>query len=179
MESKMTTLRTITLSLLALGLAGNALAAGQFRMQTSDAEVYGTRAIERGDYTEAADQLDLALELAGDARMMRAPVLNNLCVAFTMKSELDQAAAYCDEYVTNGRELNIAFNNRGVVAAAQGNYADAVANFEAALDENPSDVVARDNLRLAQRRLADAGGSTETLAGSTADSRAKHRIPPR
>lgn len=173
MEIQSTTLRISAIALVALGMAANVASASQFRLQTSDNEVYGTRAIERGDYADAADKLDLALELAGDAHMMRAPVLNNLCVAYTMQSELDEAAAYCDEYVANGRELSLAHNNRGVVAAARGNYAKAVMSFEAALEENPADVIARDNLRLAQQRLAATEGDSETLANSAEQSQPK------
>jgi len=166
MKTQMTTLRTYAVALAALCVTSNALAASQFRMQTSDAEVYGTRAIERGEYAEATEKLDLALELVGDARMMRAPVLNNLCVAYTMKGDLEQANAYCDEYVSNGRELDIAYNNLGVVAAARGDYSRAVASFEAALEENPADVIVRDNLNLAQQRMAEVRGEKETLAGA-------------
>jgi tetratricopeptide (TPR) repeat protein len=173
MDRKTTTLRIIAFTLLSIGLSGNAMAAEQFELLASDAEVYGTRAIERGEYAEAADKLGLALELAGNAHMMRAPVLNNLCVAYTMQQKLDQAAAYCDEYVANGRELSIAYNNRGVVSAAIGDFASAVANFEASLDENPADAVARKNLRLAQQRLASVGGNSEKLAGTSDDSQPK------
>ena len=173
MDSKMTILRTAAISVATLALAGTAAAADRFRLQASDAEVYGTRSIERGEYNEAAGKLDLALELAGDARMMRAPVLNNLCVAYTMQGELERADAYCDDYVANGRELDLAYNNRGVVAAARGDYAAAVANFEAALKQNPADVVARDNLRLAQQRLASVSGNGNTLANASAGEQPK------
>jgi tetratricopeptide (TPR) repeat protein len=173
MELKMTTMRTLSIALAVFGLAANVATASQFRLQTSDAEVYGSRAIERGEYAKAAEKLDLALELAGDAHMMRAPVLNNLCVAYTMQSDFEQAAEYCNEYVENGRELSLAFNNRGVVAAARGDYAMAVMNFEAALEENPADVIARDNLSLAQQRLAATEVETETLANSADEAQPK------
>ena len=75
--------------------------------------------------------------------------------------------------MSNGRELSIALNNRGVVAAAQGDYSNAVANFEEALAENPADVVARDNLRLAQQRLAAVAEDGETLADASEDAQPK------
>jgi Flp pilus assembly protein TadD len=171
MSSKLTTIRTSLVGIAALFVSGAVMAAGNYQLQTSEAEVYGTRTIERGEFERGAEQLNLALSVAGDARMMRAPVLNNLCVAYTMKGQLEQANAYCNDSVANGRELDLAYNNLGVLAVAQGNLAAAISNFEAALSENKSDLIARQNLRLAQQQLASLEGDSEQLASTDAEAR--------
>ena len=173
MSTTSTTLRTLSLGLaLATGLAfaGSAVAGQAFQLQTSEDEVYGTRFVEQGAFEEGTDRLKLALELAGTARMMRAPVLNNLCVAYTMESRLDEAQAYCNDYVSNGRELGLALNNRGVLNWARGDVQAAIADFEGAVSENGASQIAQQNLRLARQLVAarniDSGSRTASAQAS-------------
>ena len=171
MNSLSTTLRTLSLALAAsIALAGTAAAAERaFQLQTSEDEVYGTRFVEQGAFEEGADRLKLALELAGTARMMRAPVLNNLCVAYTMENRLDEANGYCNDYVSNGRELGLAFNNRGVLNIARGDLHAAIADFETAVNKHGASQIAQQNLQLARELVAsqaDDNGVPHRFYGS-------------
>lgn len=171
MNRQLTTIRTGLAGIAALLISGAVMAADNYQLQTSESEVYGTRTIERGEFERGAEQLNVALSVAGDARVLRAPVLNNLCVAYTMKGQLEQADAFCNDYVANGRELDLAYNNLGVLAIAQGNLPAAISSFEAAIRENSSDQIARQNLRRAQQQLASLEGSKEQLASADSEAR--------
>ncbi|MDJ0928827.1 MAG: hypothetical protein QNJ73_14405, partial [Gammaproteobacteria bacterium] len=135
--------------------AGTAVQAAEaFQLQTADADFYGVTELEAGQYDRGSERFELMLNLMGTAPSLRAPVLNNLCVTYIAQGRLEEGADYCNEAVANGRELGLALNNRGVMHARAGLYDAAVADFEAAIAARGTPDVARDNLRLAQRRVA-------------------------
>jgi len=140
------------LATLFVGLFGVALAGEPFALQTHKTEVYGTRDLESGDYDKAIIKLERWHRWAGNSQQLRAPVLINLCVAYTAKREFAAAEAFCDAAVENGRTLAVAYNNRGVMNAGRGDYLAAVADFESARNSGAQHI-ARDNLLLARTRL--------------------------
>lgn len=142
--------------------ATGATAAEAFKLQPSEDELYGSRDLARGDYVKSAERFEMALELAGTARMMRGPALNNLCVAYTAQQKLEAAAEYCNAAVDNGRELGLALNNRGVMHIAAGDYAAALRDFEAAVTADGTPRVATGNLQLAQQRIAQLEARQDT-----------------
>ena len=144
----------LLLTAVLLGFIGSAHARDAFQLQTSDADFYGVDELEGGQYDRGSERFEMMLPLMGSAPSLRAPVLNNLCVSYIAQGRLEEAAGYCNEAVANGREVGLALNNRGVMHILAGLYDAALADFEAAIEARGTPDVARANLRLAQRRIA-------------------------
>lgn len=175
--SGMTTMAGILALTLAGSIAGISSAAAQapaFVLQTTDRAMYGTRQVDEGRFADGAERLEKMLAVAGSSRKLRAPALNDLCVAYTMLGELDAAAARCEASVANGRELGIALNNRGVQRVAAGDYEGGVRDFFAALEAGGARLAAEQNLALAQDRIAEqrADEASERAADNDTGSRA-------
>lgn len=118
-------------SLLATLSAGSTTAnAGEpMRLKTSDFEVHGTRDIESGQYAAGIEKLQIALARSS-TRMNRAPILNNLCVAYVATAEYDSASTYCDLAIESGYDLDLAYNNRGVLKYTVGNVEDGIRDLD-------------------------------------------------
>jgi tetratricopeptide (TPR) repeat protein len=116
------------LAALSTGLT-TANAAEPMRLKTSDREVYGTRDIESGQYVAGIEKLEIALARSA-TRLDRGPVLNNLCVAYVAIAEYDSASTYCDLAVETGYDLDVAYNNRGVLNYTVGNVEDGIRDLE-------------------------------------------------
>lgn len=159
-----------------LGVSGAATAeTPAFRLQTTDRALYGSREVDQGNFAAGAARLEKMLALAGSSRSLRQPALNDLCVAYTMLRDFEAAQARCQESVANGRSTGLALNNRGVMKIAAGEYDSGVQDFVAALEAGGASRVARENLSLAQQRVAEirAAGKAERAAdnasGETTD----------
>lgn len=157
------------LLMLALGFALTGTAqAGSLRMQLSDSGAYGERALLNGDYAEAARRLEYALELAGEARSLRAPILNDLCIAYTLLGQTERALARCDAAVAAGRDRGRALNNRAVARIAAGDVDGAAADLRAALTAPGAPAAARVNLRLVTQPIAPQLAEDEARVGDGA-----------
>ena len=131
--SRAARLPLLTVAVLAtLGSGVNlASAAEGLQLKTSDREVYGTREIESGDYAAGIEKLELALERTV-TRRGKAPILNNLCVAYVATRDLESANTYCQMAVDNGYNLDLAYNNRGVMNYSAGNVEASIRDFDLA-----------------------------------------------
>ncbi|MFW2403124.1 MAG: tetratricopeptide repeat protein, partial [Gammaproteobacteria bacterium] len=76
-----------------------------------------------------------------------------LCVAYTMLRDFSKASEYCEASVESGWSRGIAFNNRGVMKAARGDYEGAQRDFQSAIEGRGADNVARRNLERARTTL--------------------------
>ncbi|MEL7449735.1 MAG: hypothetical protein AAFN78_11030 [Pseudomonadota bacterium] len=115
--------------------------ASKYRMAVFVDSAYGD-ALVAGDFEQAIERLD--------ADGGRFGAVNNLCVAYVMASDADNARAACDHAVKKSekrlrhadswirqaykRDAAIALTNRGVVLAVSGDLAGAQADFQRALD---------------------------------------------
>jgi hypothetical protein len=108
-----------------------AYAAQNLQLRTADREVYGTREIESGDYAAGIKKLELALERTV-TRPGRAAILTNLCVAYVATQDLQSAGTYCQLAVDNGYDLDLAYNNRGVMNYIAGDVEAGIQDFELA-----------------------------------------------
>ena len=62
----------------------------------------GVRDIENGDYQKGIERLKARLGDSGQqAHSIRAPLLVDLCVGYTMARQFEEARRYCDEAVEN------------------------------------------------------------------------------
>lgn len=155
--------------MLALSMVLTATAqAGSLRMQLSDSGAYGERALLNGDYAEAARRLEYALELAGEARSLRAPILNDLCIAYTLLGQTERALARCDAAVAAGRDRGRALNNRAVARIAAGDVDGAASDLRAALSAPATPAAARVNLRLVTQPIASQVAEDEGIVGNGA-----------
>ena len=135
------------LAALSIGLT-TANAGEPMRLKTSDREVYGSRDIESGKYAAGIQKLEIALARSG-TRLDRASVLNNLCVAYVAIAEYDSASSYCDLAVEAGYDLDLAYNNRGVLNYTVGNVEDGIRDLDFATRLGKGYGVAKGNLALA------------------------------
>ncbi len=83
-------------------------------MRMSDQDVWGVRELESGNIDTGIERLERRLELYSANRRRKAPILIDLCVAYTLKRSFENAANYCNAAVENGRDRGLAYNNRGV-----------------------------------------------------------------
>ncbi len=159
--------RALWLAVACTGLGTTAAAAeGAFEVTTAEREVYGTRAVEAGDFDAGIAKLLKALEIAGDLQSQRAPALINLCAAYTAQRDFQNARNYCDEAVSNGRLLGVAYNNRAVLSVATGNLELALEDFRESIRNRGALAVAGRNLARTEARLAAASAAPEArLAG--------------
>ena len=86
---------------------------------------------------------------------IRTPILIDLCAAHTIKRNLDKATQYCDQATESGWYSGLAYNNRGVLQIAKGNYEMAARDFEKSIRGRGVDAMAKRNLSRTQARLAE------------------------
>lgn len=111
-------------------------------------------AVLAGDYGKAIEDLD-------SQSGKRFEASTNLCVAYTMIGDLENAGSECatalelSEKSAARRDIAIALSNLGVVKAVRGDLSGARRDFNRALEINAYLRQASDNLQL----LRDASGS--------------------
>ena len=153
MKQTLTTGSCMLAALLVMG-ATVAQASDPFEIVPHEMDVYGARYIDSGEYEKAVERLKTRLGGPRQAHSLRAPVLIDLCVGYTMLKQFDEADQYCSEAVDVGWYRGLALNNRGVMKIAQGNYEAAIADFQAATEASGAKAVSQRNLDRAQQSLA-------------------------
>lgn len=103
------------------------------QLKTSIQEVNGVREIEAGDYQTGIRKTEAYLNKL-KVMSLRAPYLNNLCVAYIAQEDFDKAPGVCDESVKANRESAIALNNRAVLHYLQGNVLASRADMTKAVE---------------------------------------------
>ena len=98
-----------------------------WELRTTPNAVPGTHEIESG-------KIDKAIRLSNAwlphvVKEKKVAVLTNLCIAYTLSKEFDQAEDYCDKAVERPNNKTVSYNNRGVLKAMQGDYEGAVQDF--------------------------------------------------
>lgn len=162
----------LVVAALMLASAVSAAAAETFELMVHRADVPGAREIENGDYDRASRLLEARLGGKYQPHSQRAPLLINLCVVKIMSDDLEAAQRYCDEAVELGWSAGLAYNTRGVLAVAKGDYEAAARNFTAAIRRHGADALAKRNLRRAQAVLArqERQGYDGNVVARSADS---------
>lgn len=141
-------------SLLIVGIT-TAQAVSPFELVTHPTNVYGVDKVASGDLEIGIKRLNMRLGSETQARSVRAPILIDLCVGYTMLKEFEAASKACNQAVDIGWYSGLAYNNRGVLNIAKGDYEAAIRDFQAAIDESGADRVAGRNLDRATERLAE------------------------
>lgn len=137
-----------------LGLGAGDAGADPFELKTHARDYRGVRGIESGDYEEGIAKLEAQRETRAEVSSLQAPVLIDLCVGYIMARELDKATAACEKSVRSRWYAGLAYNNRGVLKIALGQYESAIRDFEKALEAGGAKSVAGRNLARARERLA-------------------------
>lgn len=146
----------LSLAALALSAFSNpAAAADRYELRVHDREVVGKYELLEGNVDRSIELLEKRLEFARSHRN-RAPLLINLCAAYTLKRDFESASQYCDAAIENGWDSRIAYNNRGVMNIAQGDYLSAIDDFESAAGKRPSRAV-KQHLLQARNRVGELG----------------------
>ena len=143
--------------------------AGAFQMLVAEDSVQGQHLIE-GD-------VDAALALNETRNLNRFSALNDRCVSLTLKGELDKAEVVCDHAVREARRSDagyapgrayrgatidrqsrraMAYTNRGVLHALQGQGQQAQDDFKKAVALNDQLSAAAENLVVLEARPAMA-----------------------
>ena len=173
-RTKQTRRPSALLAAAAAALVVAALPAGAhgdgWELQTSSKAVPGTRQIEAGNPEKAIRIAELYLPTFRP----KSAALTNLCVGHLLLRDFDKAEQYCNEALARPGERAVAYNNRGVLRALQGDYAAALRDFSIAAGDKECDAplhvpkdlrpVAQRNVERAEMRLLastkpkDAGG---------------------
>lgn len=130
-----------------------ASASEPFEMKMHDADIYGSRDVEAGNYSQGIQKLESLLARGSMASSRKIAVLSDLCVAYTMVRELEKASEVCDQAVAIGWSSGLALNNRGVFNIARGDYQAAIADFQEATGERGGGLIASRNLDRATDRV--------------------------
>jgi Flp pilus assembly protein TadD len=125
-----------------------------FEVMMHKDDVYGARAIESGDYALGIERLRKRLDSGAQSNSVRSPIVIDLCAGYTMLKNFEDAERYCDEAIAIGWNSGLAYNNRGALNIARGDYMTAINDFQAALDANGADAVARRNLQRVETKVA-------------------------
>jgi len=159
LEKKMRTLLTsaVLLSGLALGSTTTLAKDNVIHMMTMPTAVRGTEDIERGNIAAAIRKSERETESTLASR--RAAAFTNLCIGHAKRGDLATALEYCDQSVDQGRDLWMAYVNRGAVHYLMGNYSSSVSDLERAKALRSTATEVRNNLARAGRSYAAAQGN--------------------
>jgi tetratricopeptide (TPR) repeat protein len=128
--------------------------ADRYELRLHDRDVYGKYALLEGKVDLSIERLERQLARTSSHRNL-APVLIDLCVAYTVKRDFDKARERCDAAIENGWSLSTAYNNRGVMHVARGDYLAAVDDFEMAIGKRKTQWI--------KRHLAQATNRVEVI----------------
>lgn len=117
------------------------------QLKTSIQEVNGVREIEAGDYQTGIRKTEAYLNKL-KVMSVRAPYLNNLCVAYIAQEDFDKAPGVCDESVKANRESAIALNNRAVLHYLKGNVVASRADMTKAVETANQNRVIKHNQQI-------------------------------
>jgi Flp pilus assembly protein TadD len=159
-----------------IAVSTTALAGDRYELRAHDADVYGKYALLDGNIDVSIERLEKRLAGAR-AHSFRAPLLINLCAAYTMKRDFVKAEERCDAAIENGWNAKMAYNNRGIMHVARGDYLAAVDDFEAAAGGRESGLYGKHLLQARNRveqgdgdtRLARAAGIGPAAVGMAAE----------
>lgn len=104
-------------------------------LKTSIEEVNGVRDIEAGAYQKGIDKTTAALSKLTVASQ-RAPLLNNLCVAYLAVEQYQLADEACNSAVNANQNNPISLNNRAVYHYLTGNITASLADLKLAAEGN-------------------------------------------
>ena len=138
-----------------------------YRMAVIKDDAYG-RMLLSGDYETGIAKISSY----NKKRAKTFEAKNNLCVAYTLTRQFDEAAPACDEALTiserysrhgyspvsshGTRDLALAYSNRGVLRAVTGDFVGARQDFEFAATVDDDIDVATANLKWLDARQAQA-----------------------
>jgi Flp pilus assembly protein TadD len=140
-----------------------------FEVMMHEDQAYGATDIESGDFLKGVTRLQTRLERGVQSFTTRTPIVIDLCVGYTMLENFDEATRYCDEAVDSGWATGLALNNRGALNIAKGEFKSAIRDFEAALDADGADAMARRNLRRVHVRIAELRKMQESVMANVAE----------
>ena len=147
--------RLTTVGIAALTIINTAptLGADKFQTLLHDSDVYGASEIAEGKYELGIKRLNSRLTKSTGPSSVRAPVLIDLCAAYTVTRQLDKAKDACDQAIELGWYSGVAYNNRGTYHIAKGNLVAASEDFRRAIKGRGADDIAKDNLALVRVRI--------------------------
>lgn len=141
------------LAVLFLALSNVSYGEEKFEFILHDTDVRGASDVENGNLDAGIEKLQKHLGKGRQPHNVRVPILIDLCIAHTMRKEFDEATAYCDQAVETGWYQGLAYNTRGVLSIAMGDYEAAATNFELAIEGSGAEGIAKRNLKRAQREI--------------------------
>jgi tetratricopeptide (TPR) repeat protein len=162
----------------AVMLLGNSSFAETLRLRVAFEWVPGAEAVEAGNLQAGIQELEH--ELAKSDLESSADVLATLCAAYIVNRSLDKAERACDKALEI-KPSKTAYNNRGVLRAAKGDFSGAREDFdrvrphqiEVYLEElwvKDVPLIAEDNFDLLEELLStrDSVGRDRTYSASAA-----------
>lgn len=121
------------------------------KLKTSAQDVNGVREIESGNYEKGIRKTLAALNLSS-VSSLRAPLLNNLCVAHIASGNMTIARQSCDDAVRAAQSSAIAYNNRAVLNCLTSQPQACKADLEKAKQLNTRNPLIKHNIEAASRQ---------------------------
>ena len=143
-----------------------AVADSEFRMQAHPLDVDGKWELEHGQYDRAITLLEIGMARSSRTSHNRGALLTDLCFAYTAVGKYADANRMCDEAVQRSTEIGIAYNNRGVLHAVQGDVAAASVDFEVASQRHESADTATFNITRIAGQVSDVRLDTSGLTAA-------------
>ena len=138
-----------------------AASADTIYLNTSGPVAKGAAALKAGNLDEAI-RLSLKATKKSQPAKRRAVAHNNLCIAYYLKRDYDEAVGHCDASIRAKRNFWQAYVNRGNAYLEMGDADRAVGDYERARKINPKLDVIDENLELAQAQQAFQQASLAT-----------------
>ena len=169
-QERTSAFRAAGITLILVGWAGVA-GAETFEMMVHKRDELGARYIENGEYEKGVQRLEARLGGDKSPNSYQTPILIDLCVGYAMLGEFQKATDNCNKAIDSGWYSGLAYNNRGAVRIAQGQYEEAIQDFQTAIEHKGADALASRNLDRAQRRVAQLQRQNEgtAVAAATVD----------
>jgi Flp pilus assembly protein TadD len=126
--------------------------------------IHGMREVEAGDYQKGIEKLESLLARKRLLNSTKVRVLSGLCVAYTKIGDFEAASQNCDQAIATGWSDGLAYNNRGVLNVAKGDYVEAIGDFHKATQKRGARRVGAQNLDRANRGLLARQSQQQTPA---------------
>ena len=115
----------------------------------------GARAIDNNDVARGIALTREALDSDMLSPFQAAKAYNNLCVGFFKLKLFEEALKNCDLAIERSSRNWTYYNNRAGAHWGLGRYAEAIADYEKALEFNPGSEKVQSNLALVYKHMQD------------------------
>lgn len=116
----------------------------------------GNELVKKGEYDEAVKAYEKAIQLGKYKKADKITALNNLCLCYIYKNELDKAEEYANECMALSSSDAASRLMFGKIKYLKGDYEDALEFYKNYVEINPESDIAYSMLAMCYAQLCDA-----------------------